>query len=208
MKPSQILHRVRPAPKYQDLDAKLTIDQAQVWGYHGTTLQSANAILNNGFLVSQNPWEWLGDGIYFWQDAPIRAREWALDWSLRNQQNHDPAVVKAKLNLIDCIDMLDVGWRDVLQELSQEFLALVRSIPEFSKLKNHRAGAARGRHELDAAFFNFAVEDLRRRGVTVRSIRAAITEGNPILPESPLCYKSHVQICILDQSLIEKPSIV
>ncbi len=100
--------------------------------------------------------------------------------------------------------MLDVGWRDVLQE----FLALVRSIPEFSKLKTHRAGATRGRHELDAAFFNVAVEDLRRRGVTVRSIRTAITEGKTILPESPPCYKSHVQICILDQSWIKNPSIV
>jgi len=40
-----------------------------VTGYHGTLKAYVDAITTKGFNISTNPWEWLGDGIYFWQDA-------------------------------------------------------------------------------------------------------------------------------------------
>lgn len=51
----------------------------QALGYHGTTLEAAKKIITDGFRPSSNPWEWLGHGIYFWQDAPNRARDWAKE---------------------------------------------------------------------------------------------------------------------------------
>jgi len=186
------------------------IESITVWGYHGTLQENVEGILSQGFQLSRNPWEWLGDGVYFWQDAPNRAREWAEEWAARgtHQSVEKTAIIQAKLRLENCIDMLDVGWRDALEELSKDFLGRIRKTPEFAKLKNHRIGTRRGRHELDAAFFNYAVGELANTGMRVSSIRAAITEGEPILPDSPLCYKSHVQICILNTSLIEEVHIV
>ena len=49
----------------------------EAYGYHGTTAQDAQAILQSGFRPSTNRYDWLGDGVYFWQDAPARAWEWA-----------------------------------------------------------------------------------------------------------------------------------
>ena len=51
-----------------------------VTGYHGTRKDAAERILAEGFKKSENDWEWLGHGVYFWQDGPARAKEWARTW--------------------------------------------------------------------------------------------------------------------------------
>jgi hypothetical protein len=54
----------------------------EIYGFHGTNIDSAKSILEKGFEQSQKRYDWLGDGIYFWQDAPERAWEWAKDVSM------------------------------------------------------------------------------------------------------------------------------
>jgi hypothetical protein len=44
----------------------------EVYGYHGTSQAQAASILTNGFQASDNDYDWLGTGVYFFQDAPIR----------------------------------------------------------------------------------------------------------------------------------------
>ena len=36
-----------------------------VIGYHGTSKSRAAKIVSEGFKISKNPYDWLGDGIYF-----------------------------------------------------------------------------------------------------------------------------------------------
>jgi hypothetical protein len=66
----------------------------QVFGYHGTSRQKANAILSQGFRVSDNDYDWLGEGVYFFQDAPYRAMQWATQ-----QHPQNPAVIRAVIQL-------------------------------------------------------------------------------------------------------------
>ena len=49
------------------------IEPLQVYGFHGTSIDAAEVILREGFRPSRNAYDWLGDGIYFFQDAPLRA---------------------------------------------------------------------------------------------------------------------------------------
>lgn len=51
----------------------------RVYGYHGTNTEAAATIIQQGFNVSSNDYDWLGTGVYFFQDAPVRAWEWAFD---------------------------------------------------------------------------------------------------------------------------------
>jgi hypothetical protein len=51
----------------------------QVYGYHGTSQTKALSILDRGFRASDNDYDWLGTGIYFFQDAPLRAKQWATE---------------------------------------------------------------------------------------------------------------------------------
>ena len=64
--------------------------------------------------------------------------------------------------------------------------------------------SAKGRHDLDCAFFNFLVELLKKESYEVGAIRAAVGEGEPMLPGSPIRLKSLVQIAILNPALITK----
>ena len=74
-------------------------------GHHGTSRQIAETVLSKGFRASQNAYDWLGDGAYFWQDAPLRAMEWATQ-----AFGTDAAVLEATIEARDFINLLDVEW--------------------------------------------------------------------------------------------------
>ena len=55
-----------------------------VYGYHGCCKSVADSILSglDVLLSSDNDYDWLGTGIYFWEEAPARAYEWAKNLGL------------------------------------------------------------------------------------------------------------------------------
>ncbi|MEX1103844.1 MAG: hypothetical protein WED87_06325 [Dehalococcoidia bacterium] len=162
-----------------------------VRGYHGTSRAAADDILREGFRPSANSYDWLGTGIYFWQDAPRRAREWA-------EANHSasPAVLEATIDLIDCLDLLDVGWQGAMQRAHTEFVA--QRVRTGEPLPRQTSGA----HRLDTAMLNLFVGVLEQEGATIRSVRAPFAEGGPVFPRSALSLRGHVQIAVRDRSVI------
>ena len=52
-----------------------------VYGYHGCDESVAKRILegDDPLSPSYNAYDWLGSGIYFWEDAPERAMQWAVE---------------------------------------------------------------------------------------------------------------------------------
>src|SRR3989344_6738157 len=119
-------------------------------GFHGTTLFSANEIMQkiahgnpNPFNVSTNHWDWLGNGVYFWLEAPHRAADRAYWWYmiLRRQlpwlpnlfdlDRYPPpkghhshfAVVEARIRLFPetSMNLLDTAWMESLRKFTREF---------------------------------------------------------------------------------------
>jgi hypothetical protein len=162
-----------------------------VSGYHGTNARAAALILQQGFTISRNDYDWLGDGIYFFQDSPARAWEWA-----RQRHGREAAVVASRLRLRDCMDLLDPNWTTVLADSYDSFLAQLKEagLP----LPRQTAGA----HRLDRAVINYAVGILAEQDIVVRAVRAAFAEGAPVFPDSALFTRAHVQIAVRDTSLI------
>lgn len=162
-------------------------------GYHGTSVQAARRILSTGFEVSRNEYDWLGDGAYFFQDAPHRAREWA-----RERFGDEAAVLGAEIDLEDCIDLLDLTWQSVVREayedLRRRLDASAQPVPRQTS----------GAHRLDRAVINHVVAVLQSRGITVRTVRAAFMEGDPLFPGSALWSRAHVQIAVRDPAAIER----
>jgi hypothetical protein len=101
-------------------------DIIAAYGYHGTTSDAVESILERGFIPSKNGWDWLGKGIYFWQDAPNRAAEWA---KLKAQENKAaPVVLKCTIALDEsCIDLLDIGWFDLVSDVSDAYFAAAKN---------------------------------------------------------------------------------
>ena len=163
----------------------------RVHGFHGTSRHRLDDILKHGFLMSANEYDWLGDGIYFFQDAPTRARQWATE-----HFGGDGAIVSAEIELVNCIDLLDVAWAQFLADVHDKYVFKLKA--ENIPLPRQSTGA----HRLDRAVLNYAVETLESNGDTVSSIRAAFAEGSPIYPNSALMVLAHVQIAVRDTSCI------
>lgn len=160
-------------------------------GFHGTSVEAAQCILSAGFEVSRNEYDWLGDGAYFFQDAPARATEWA-----RQRFGADAAVIGAEIDMEDCIDLLDVHWREQVR------LAYTRYSAIFEREGKPLPRQTRGAHRLDRGVLNYLVAALADRGLRVTSLRAAFGEGKAMFAGSALLDRAHVQIAVRDPSAI------
>ena len=82
-----------------------------VVGYHGCLEPLASELLSGQKPLaewprSQNRWDWLGSGLYFWEHAPQRAYRWANQRAARAGGTAQPAVVGALIQLNQCFDCL------------------------------------------------------------------------------------------------------
>lgn len=173
----------------------------RVYGYHGTSREKAQEIIDRGFNLSTNDYDWLGTGVYFFQDAPGRALAWASE-----RYPDSPTVIRSQLVLENSIDLLDIDWYPIIRETYAMFVSgyqkanipLPRQNPQRSKA-----------HRLDCAFFNYIVEKIfESQEETIGSIRAVFNEGDRIYPNSAIYDRSHIQILIRDLSLIEKSCLI
>jgi transposase InsO family protein len=163
----------------------------RVYGYHGTSAENAQQYLERGFPPHSLPGDWLGDGIYFWQDAPARALEWATF-----HYPSEPAVIGTEIALYDCLDLLDIVWE-------RRLLVAYEAYRRQATLRRRRLPTQKGGfHNLDREVINFAVRFYSERGAPIRAVRAAFQEGRRIFPRSALYARSHVQIAVRDPSLI------
>lgn len=81
-----------------------------VLGYHGCDHSIVNEILTGKSTLSssRNDYDWLGNGIYFWEDSYQRAFQWARG----SKRVSHPAVIGAVINLGHCLNLLDVEHLD------------------------------------------------------------------------------------------------
>lgn len=192
-------------------------------------MRAAKSIVEErNFLLSTNRHDWLGNGAYFFQDAPLRAGIWAERLAENNEGKTDerddlePAVVAADIDLGDCLDLLDIKWFRTLARAHEKFLDselvenLKRSgerIPGQKSPVLHLEPAEEeldereltwqekgvGLNALDRNVINFTVELLEdETGSPVRSVRAAFFEGYPVYRTSFFYNRNHVQIAVID----------
>src|SRR5438132_6904951 len=93
--------------------------QRIVTGYHGCDSALAARVLagTKRLKLSTNPYDWLGEGIYFWEHGPERAQEWAIEQSnLSRSKIKQPSVLAAKINLGECLDLFDTANTRLLRK--------------------------------------------------------------------------------------------
>src|SRR3972149_9514287 len=85
-------------------------------GFHGCDQSVRDAIVNNpnNIRKSEKPYDWLGHGVYFWENNYDRALKWANDKSKRNEIEK-PSVIGAVIELKYCFDLLDSRFIDTLK---------------------------------------------------------------------------------------------
>ena len=84
-----------------------------ILGYHGCDRKVGERVLagKDSLHASHNDYDWLGDGIYFWEHNAQRAFDFAIELSRRphpsGQKVKEPAVVGAVIDLGLCLNLLD-----------------------------------------------------------------------------------------------------
>jgi hypothetical protein len=97
-------------PRFPDDDAT-----REVVAYHGTSAVVANEIVASQRVIpGTRTWDWFGRGVYFWEEDRIRALEWATDPRLG--YGADVAVVRARVRLGTCLNLVDGRFRSIVDE--------------------------------------------------------------------------------------------
>jgi hypothetical protein len=181
-----------------------------VLGYHGCDKSVADAIFSGKTThlnPSQNEYDWLGHGIYFWENSPERAMNYAKQQMSRTGRLNkikEPCVLGAVIDLGNCLDLLDSRFSEIIrrgyQEMTDALKQAGRDIPKNHKLSESNDILLR---KLDCAVINF-VHSTRKRDNFERfdSVRAAFVEGPPIYEESGFFEKTHIQICVRDSGKV------
>jgi hypothetical protein len=187
-------------PRPKNPKAPLSYAPRSVIGYHGCSKQIANRILaGEPFLPSANEWDWLGEGVYFWENAPARAQDWA-----RQRFDSEGAVLEAIIKLGRCLNLLDTKhFVDILQAYHVVVTGLIdQGLP----IPQNRPD---GRRYLDQRVLNLYC---RIHGeVTQRpyqTVRGCFPEGEPIFPGSGILSKTHVQVAVRDANCTERVRLV
>jgi len=179
-----------PDPKLTASSALLR-DSRIVLGYHGTSIERAQTILLSGqFIPSENDYDWLGHGVYFWEYAPIRAWQWA-----RQMYRDRGAVVEAEIELGFCLDLTDSRYTKALKlaydRIREAYANDRKPLPE----NKHKA------NRLDCLVINYLVQEII---VECDTVRAPFLEGEPVYKGSMLLTQSHIQLVVRDVSCIRK----
>ena len=160
-------------------------------GFHGCDLETRDKILlrQDTFKESANDYDWLGHGVYFWENDYERAFQWA------KERKQNPAVIGAFIEPGNCLDLLEQSSRENLKK-GYDMLKISASERSLSLPKN-RVGKDHLLRNLDCAVINALCEQsLFRFGVKYDSVRGAFWEGDPLFPGAAIKEKSHIQICI------------
>ena len=154
-----------------------------VLGYHGCDLSLVRQLLNaeTQLKFSRNSYDWLGSGIYFWENAPCRAMDWALECQKNSRITKgkviEPAVIGVILDLGNCLNLTDSRHQDVIREAYRGICDLCAAQSEQLPKNTEKS------RKLDCAVINAAVELNKEKGYPdFDSIRSPYFEGEPIYP--------------------------
>jgi hypothetical protein len=170
-----------------------------VTGYHGCHGDTAKEIVSGAsFHPSQNGYDWLGEGIYFWEDGPSRAAEWA-----RKKFGDVGAVVRATIRLGRCLNLLDTTHFD---RMEQSYQGILRTSQELGLTLPRNA---RKLHELDYMVIEYYCEDfIASGGKSFQTVRGCFPEGAPLYDGSKILRETHIQIAVRDPGCISRLAVV
>jgi hypothetical protein len=179
-----------------------------VYGFHGLDKEIALKILNHkdNFHHSNNKYDWLGSGIYFWENNLERAKQYAVEDSCRSTSSiSEPFVLGAVLELGNCLDLLDQKYNDFLKEayrqLKQDLEAEGKKLP-----KNTHFGSTDfdfKARELDCAVIRYACALAEELGQPFDSIRSAFIEGAPLYEGAKFHSENHIQLAVINPDCIK-----
>jgi hypothetical protein len=153
-------------------------------GYHGCTAQDARKLLGGtDFRASQNNYDWLGHGIYFWEYGPHRARRWIESELRRKSKRAKPAVIGAVIQLGRYFDLLDTRFTKNLADAYPSFADAI-DVAGAQLPTNSGSKPDRNLRRLDCAVINWYLSQAEAEGTRYQTVRGCFIEGSEAYPSA------------------------
>jgi len=169
-----------------------------VVGYHGCHRDFARDLVAGRvsaeeWKASQNEYDWLGEGIYFWEHAPGRAWQWA-----RARYGDNGAVVATEIRLGRCLDLADTAFTGLLEGAYEDIKNLYESLGQGLPKNGGRDFKLR---RLDRVVIGHFTTTADRPGgyLHYQTVRCPFEEGEPVYEGAMIKTQSHIQIAVRDR---------
>ncbi len=182
-----------------------------VLAFHGCDQSVVEDVLlgKTSLKGSNNKYDWLGHGIYFWDNSTARALEYATflkDNPGRSKKKIiTPAVIGAVISLGHCLDLLDFENLELVK-LGYEILIATNEVSGSPIPVNKNVGGSKDLllRELDCAVFETLHEIRREQKLSAfDSVRGVFWEGKALYANAGFREKDHIQICIRNPNCIK-----
>lgn len=177
-----------------------------VLGFHGCCREVAEDVLAGKQLLepSKNDYDWLGQGVYFWENSPHRAELWADSVHRRHPEAvKEPFVLGAIIDLGLCCDLTD---SDSLDEVRSAHQFMAEALLETGRDMPKNTGNTRERllRRLDRAVIEFMHEFRALRTLPAYdTVRAPFTEGKDLYEGAGFRELTHMQIAVRNPDCIK-----
>ena len=176
----------------------------QITGFHSCDKEIGLRILNgeDQLIASDNTWDWLGPGVYFWEQNPARALEYAIGCADGSQKNKTPIktpfVLGAIIELGNCLNLIEPKSISIVKEAHD---SLEQTVLESGEEMPVNKGANR---QLDCAVIKYVHQSNKNLNIPAYdTIRSSFLEGKAIYPGSNFTDRLHIEICVLNLELIK-----
>jgi hypothetical protein len=170
-----------------------------VVGYHGCNRAFARGLVANRISLdewkaSKNTYDWLGEGVYFWEHAPGRA------WQRAKECHGDePAVVATEIRLGKCLDFGDTVFAVLLRQSYDNTVEHYTKNEWTLPTNSEKQQALR---KLDKLVIDRLIQASSYKGIGFQTVRCPFEEGEAVYAGGMIKEQSHIQIAVRDKACI------
>lgn len=174
-----------------------------ILGFHGCNYETFNNVLykHESLKQSENSYDWLGHGIYFWEQNFTRAQ----DWAKKRYGENNSYVIGAVIDLGYCLNLTD-SFASPLLKIGYELLKFRCETAGISIPRNRPSEKTTDilLRDLDCSVIQQVRDYLKEsKQLEFDSVRGVFIEGAEPYPGSEFREKTHVQICIRNPNCIK-----
>ncbi len=168
----------------------------RIVGYHGCEESVARRLVaGEPPEPSENSYDWLGAGVYFWEFGFDRASRWA------QRKCTEPAVVGAIIQLGKCFDLADTRFTAELADAYALFNSVYKS-QGTDPPANEGGAPDHPVRKLDSAVINFYLASLEEQGQSYDTVRCPFEEGGAAFEGSRIRLETHTQVAVRELDCI------
>lgn len=181
-----------------------------VIAFHGCDKSLRDRIIKGTTSLnwSKNLYDWLGNGIYFWENNQQRALEFVKELKKNARDGNiikTPAVLGAVIDMGFCLDLLDTEY---LKLVTESHITLLTSCKTLGLEMPVNKSVAQSKdlllRNLDCAVIeNLHLQRTANKLTEFDSVRGVFVEGKPLYNGAGFHDKNHIQICIRNPNCIK-----